>query len=227
MENDNPKIQFEQLPDAVAELIKKVDGLSKQLEVLSEKIVPGRPDILSLEQCADFLGKTQSTIYTMCSRGRIPYHKGGNKLYFFMNELVDWMKSATLHKSTKKPAESAPSETDTDVDLNAAPQSDDQSQPAIPTEEPVKTDANPRLLLSSLYFDVWHDDSLDVSPSQAYIKMKQIVQKERYADFLRVVNDHHGSRNYERKIYQFNSDDDALACAEAISVFMSSIPSNS
>jgi len=39
------------------------------------------------------LGKAESTIYTMTSSRLIPFHKRGNKLYFFKDELTAWIES--------------------------------------------------------------------------------------------------------------------------------------
>jgi len=39
------------------------------------------------------LGKAESTIYTMTSNHLIPFHKRGNKLYFFKDELTAWVES--------------------------------------------------------------------------------------------------------------------------------------
>lgn len=36
-------------------------------------------------------GKSASSIYTMTSEKRIPYHKRGNKLYFFEDEIIGWI----------------------------------------------------------------------------------------------------------------------------------------
>lgn len=36
----------------------------------------------------------------MTSDGRIPYHKTGNKLYFFKDELLKWIESGGLFSTT-------------------------------------------------------------------------------------------------------------------------------
>lgn len=90
---------FEQLPKAVAELHDKVDAVFDYIKSRDSPQTPTRPDIMYVEQCAQYLGKTVSTIYTMCSKGTIPHHKGGNKLYFFTSELVEWLKDSTDNKT--------------------------------------------------------------------------------------------------------------------------------
>ena len=79
-------ITFEQLPQAVSMLIEKVGLLTERVE----KFLCDAPSqhgeahtLLSLNEVAKLLGKSASTIYAMTSDKRIPYHKRGNKFYFF------------------------------------------------------------------------------------------------------------------------------------------------
>lgn len=83
---------FEQLPKAVSEINAKMDFILQELRTLGANKQDSLPDMITLEECASFLGKTTSTLYTMTSKGTIPYHKGGNKLYFFKNEIIEWLK---------------------------------------------------------------------------------------------------------------------------------------
>lgn len=46
---------------------------------------------LNLDEVATLLDKSVSTIYAMTSEKRIPYHKRGNKLYFFEDEIIRWI----------------------------------------------------------------------------------------------------------------------------------------
>ena len=87
-------ITFEQLPQAVSMLIEKVGLLTDKVE----KVLGMTPQqhgecrtLLTLNEVAALLGKSASTIYAMTSDKRIPYHKRGNKLYFFQNEIIAWI----------------------------------------------------------------------------------------------------------------------------------------
>lgn len=87
-------ITFEQLPQAVSMLIEKVGLLTGKVE----KVLGMTPQqhgecrtLLTLNEVAALLGKSASTIYAMTSDKRIPYHKRGNKLYFFQNEIIAWI----------------------------------------------------------------------------------------------------------------------------------------
>lgn len=85
-------ITFEQLPQAVSLLIKKVGQLTEKVEeALGSTAQPKGRRLLCLEEVSTLLGKSASTIYAMTSEKRIPYHKRGNKLYFFEDEIIGWI----------------------------------------------------------------------------------------------------------------------------------------
>lgn len=87
-------ITFEQLPQAVSMLIEKVGLLTDKVEKVLGMTPQQHGDcrtLLTLNEVAALLGKSASTIYAMTSDKRIPYHKRGNKLYFFKNEIIAWI----------------------------------------------------------------------------------------------------------------------------------------
>ena len=85
-------ITFEQLPQAVSMLIEKVGQLADKVEkVLGNTGQRQERRLLTLDDVATLLNKSSSTIYAMTSDKRIPYHKRGNKLYFFENEIIAWI----------------------------------------------------------------------------------------------------------------------------------------
>lgn len=86
------KITFEQLPQAVSLLIEKVGQLADKVdEALGKATQQKGRWLLALDDVAALLGKSASTIYAMTSEKRIPYHKRGNKLYFFEDEIICWI----------------------------------------------------------------------------------------------------------------------------------------
>lgn len=86
------KITFEQLPQAVSLLIEKVGQLADKVdEALGKATQQKGRRLLALDDVATLLGKSVSTIYAMTSEKRIPYHKRGNKLYFFEDEIIGWI----------------------------------------------------------------------------------------------------------------------------------------
>lgn len=86
------KITFEQLPQAVSILIEKVGQLADKMDaVLGKNKQQGERRLLGLDDVSALLGKSASTIYAMTSEKRIPYHKRGNRLYFFEDEIIGWI----------------------------------------------------------------------------------------------------------------------------------------
>lgn len=76
-------ITFEQLPQAVSLLIEKVRQLADKVEeALGNTTQQKGRRLLDLDDVATLLGKSASTIYTMTSEKRIPYHKRGKQALF-------------------------------------------------------------------------------------------------------------------------------------------------
>lgn len=48
----------------------------------------------TIDEAADFIRKSKSTIYRLVGLKKIPHHKQGNRLYFFPPELIEWIKSS-------------------------------------------------------------------------------------------------------------------------------------
>ena len=85
-------LKFENLPNAVAELIQ---GQSELKALLLQK-VEHQPEIetpIQLDEVVPITGLTKPTLYGYCQRNEIPYHKKGNRLYFFKSEIIDWIKT--------------------------------------------------------------------------------------------------------------------------------------
>ena len=86
-------ITFEQLPQAVGILMDKVDRLADMVDTLLLKARQQEDNskLLNVYELASLLDKAPSTIYAMTSDKRIPFHKRGNKLYFFESEILQWI----------------------------------------------------------------------------------------------------------------------------------------
>ena len=86
------RITFEQLPDAVAQLHEKMDCILEKLnKTESASQTDAEPELMSATEVSTLLGKSLATIYAMTSDKRIPFHKRGNKLYFFKKEVLQWL----------------------------------------------------------------------------------------------------------------------------------------
>ena len=58
--------------------------------------------ILTIDEAVAFTGYSKSAIHSATSKGTIPHFKRGNKLFFFKDELVEWLKSDNRPKRGKR-----------------------------------------------------------------------------------------------------------------------------
>ncbi|QMU30497.1 helix-turn-helix domain-containing protein [Adhaeribacter radiodurans] len=87
------EITFEQLPQAVGQLLVKVDQIEKLLQQnnFSTHSEPEQP--LTIQQAAKFLNLAVPTVYTLVSQQVLPHSKKGKRLYFSKPELTEWVQS--------------------------------------------------------------------------------------------------------------------------------------
>jgi excisionase family DNA binding protein len=95
----NEKITFNDLPKAVSELTKEVSQLKSLLIKSNSEPTTPSEKLLNIQEAANFLNLSVSTIYTKVSKGTIPYMKQGKRLYFSDKELLDYLKKGR-RKST-------------------------------------------------------------------------------------------------------------------------------
>ncbi|MBA3664242.1 MAG: helix-turn-helix domain-containing protein [Bacteroidetes bacterium] len=74
------------LKDALKEI------LSEQLGAVKQQL----PDILNIKEASEFLKLKITTLYEKTSRKQIPHFKKGNKLYFYLSELQNWIKQGKV-----------------------------------------------------------------------------------------------------------------------------------
>lgn len=85
-------LKFENLPNAVAEILKgqcELKALLLQKE--NSRIEVNSP--LGIKDVAKLTGYTLPTLYGYCQRNEIPYHKKHNRLFFFKSEIIDWIRT--------------------------------------------------------------------------------------------------------------------------------------
>ena len=85
-------LTFEQLPQAVNQLNKKLEIIERLLLSSHDKQLEQPEKLLTIEEASAFLHLTKQTIYSKVSRGEIPYMKRSKRLYFSRQELLDYIK---------------------------------------------------------------------------------------------------------------------------------------
>ena len=84
------EITFDKLPEAVAYLIKEVSQLRKLVEERQKPIISKRVAI-GIDEACKIIKKAKPTVYTLVRKGLLPCYKHGKKLYFYEDELLDWI----------------------------------------------------------------------------------------------------------------------------------------
>ena len=86
------KLTFDQVPEAVAYLVDEVASIKElvriQVHAQPEKRLP-----ISIQKASKLIGKAIQTIYGLTASGGIPHHKRGKQLYFYEDELLEWIQS--------------------------------------------------------------------------------------------------------------------------------------
>ena len=88
------EISFNNLPEAVAELTRKVDELYNVIK----NVQPQDPQdqFLSVGETAEFLNLSVPTIYSKVSKRELPYMKRGKRLYFNRKDLETYLKGGRV-----------------------------------------------------------------------------------------------------------------------------------
>lgn len=82
-------LTFDKLPEAVAYLIEavaEIKSLVKNKTELPEKQIP-----IGIEDACRIIQKAKPTIYALVRKGLLPSYKRGKKLFFFEEELLEWI----------------------------------------------------------------------------------------------------------------------------------------
>lgn len=89
------KISFEAMPQAILELLQKVDSLHEKVSELSNRYPKQAEEaMIGIEEACAILGRAKSTIYALTQAHKIPYYQPGKMLQFKRSELMAWMENA-------------------------------------------------------------------------------------------------------------------------------------
>ena len=92
-------ITFNELPEAVRQLQVQLTKIEELILSSNKKSENCNDQPLNVEQCAEFLNLTKSTVYSMVSRGQLPHIKKGKRVYFFKETLLDYLQEGSVQTS--------------------------------------------------------------------------------------------------------------------------------
>ncbi len=85
------EITFEKLPQAVTQLLDKLENIERLLLIKSNTPQPESDILLTIKQAAEILHLSVPTIYGLVQRAEVPVCKRGKRLYFSKQELTTWI----------------------------------------------------------------------------------------------------------------------------------------
>ena len=104
---EHNEISFKNLPSAVAHLNNQVEEL-KELILRKESVsIPQKKTPIDIEKACEIIGKAKPTVYTLVRTRQIPCYKSGKKLYFFEDELLEWIRNGRRKTMVEIEAEAA------------------------------------------------------------------------------------------------------------------------
>lgn len=85
------EISFENLPRAVAHLVSEIAEIKFIVEKKESPTIRQKGIPIDITEACQIIGKAKPTVYTLVRKRLIPCYKNGKKLYFFEDELLDWI----------------------------------------------------------------------------------------------------------------------------------------
>lgn len=87
------EISFNNLPQAMAHLVNEVETIKSLVENSQAPAIKKEKIPIGIDEACKLIGKAKSTVYTLVRKRIIPSYKNGKQLYFFEDELVEWIKN--------------------------------------------------------------------------------------------------------------------------------------
>ena len=93
MEN---KITFETMPQAIYELLTKIDRLQSDINELKQRnsATTVVEPMIGIEEACKILHRAKSTVYALTQARKIPFYQPGKMLQFKKSELMAWMEES-------------------------------------------------------------------------------------------------------------------------------------
>ena len=88
------EITFDKLPQAVGYLTEQVERIYKIVAALQPRTTTDKHRIVEIDEACKITRMAKPTIYTLERKGLIPAYKRGKKLYFYEDELLQWIESS-------------------------------------------------------------------------------------------------------------------------------------
>lgn len=103
---ENSRISFDEMPVALAKMMDDIRSIKRAI-VKDSKDEPdeSRHIPISMDRACEIIGKSKNTMYRYTSQGRIPHCKKGKTIYFFEDELTEWIKEGRCESLDERVAD--------------------------------------------------------------------------------------------------------------------------
>lgn len=100
--NEN-KITFEKLPEAVEKILSEISKIRDLVEKDREPIEKRKP--IGIDEACSLIKKAKPTVYALARKNLIPSCKIGGKVYFYEDQLINWVDSGKRKTNVEISAE--------------------------------------------------------------------------------------------------------------------------
>jgi len=102
-------ISFDNIPKAIAHILNELQELRQLFEKIQTPPAPKRRLPIDIDEACRIIGKAKPTVYALVQKRLLPCYKNGKKLYFFEDELLNWVtkgKKKTIQEIEEEAAKS-------------------------------------------------------------------------------------------------------------------------
>lgn len=103
------RITFDELPTLVESLLRKFENTENRIDILKSEIndikqlhakthINSKHIPVTIGRAAEIIGLAKPSLYRYTANGLIPCYKRGKRLYFFEDELYDWIRRGKLEE---------------------------------------------------------------------------------------------------------------------------------
>lgn len=99
------KLNFEELPQATAFLLEKVEELTisiNEMKQLLKRQTAAKEEMIGINEACEILSLAKPTVYALVQANKIPYYQPRKMLKFKRTELMEWMEKSRKNRLTKR-----------------------------------------------------------------------------------------------------------------------------
>lgn len=96
----NAKLSFEQLPEAISNLLEKVETINRNVGFLmssktkQKESTSKSEEFIGIDEACEVVHLAKPTIYKLAQKGQIPHYKPSKELLFRKSELISWVEQS-------------------------------------------------------------------------------------------------------------------------------------